>query len=73
MAKSLLLNSLASSKATAIASPRASAAVVLVVGARSRGHASSDTPVSRLISALLAILEVLDPVIEKYSQPTDFK
>ena len=56
-----------------MASPNASAAVVLVVGARSRGQASSDTPVSRLIIELSAMCEFLDPVIEKYSQPTDFK
>ena len=45
-AKSSDLKPLASNKATAIASPIANAAVVLVVGARSKGHASSKTPVS---------------------------
>ena len=38
-----------SSRATAIASPNAKAAVVLVVGARSKGQASSEMPVSMLI------------------------
>ena len=56
-----------------MASPNAKAAVVLVVGARSKGQASSDIPVSKLIIEFLAIKELLEPVIEKKSQPTDLR
>ena len=50
-----------------MASPKAREAVVLVVGAKSRGQASCDIPVSIFIFELLAIVESLDPVIEKKS------
>ena len=63
MAKSSALNCFASNKATAMASPKAREAVVLVVGAKSRGQASCDIPVSIFIFELLAIVESLDPVI----------
>ena len=48
-------------------------AVVLVVGAKSKGQASSDLPVSKLIIAFLAMKELFEPVIEKKSQPTDLR
>ncbi len=73
LAKSSLLKFLASSKATAIASPKARDAVVLVVGARSNGQASSEMPVSKFIKEFLAMKESLEPVIEKNSQPDDLR
>ena len=73
LAKSSASNFLASNKATAMASPKASEAVVLVVGAKSKGQASSEIPVSMFRHELLAMIESFDPVIEKNSQPRFFK
>ena len=56
-----------------MASPKAREAVVLVVGAKSKGQASSDMPVSMFMFEFFAIIESLDPVIEKKSQPRFFK
>ena len=53
-AKSSALNPRASSRATANASPMASCAVVLAVGARLSGQASLSTPLSRAMSACRA-------------------
>src|SRR5229473_1655003 len=61
-AKSCSSKPRASSKATARASPSASAAVVLAVGARFRGQASCATPASRCTSASLASVESGLPV-----------
>ncbi len=47
----------------ASASPSASVAVVLAVGARSRGHASFSTPASRCTSASLASVDPARPVM----------
>ena len=62
-----------SSLIIAIASPIAKAAVVLVVGARSNGQASSEIPVSILIWAFLAMKDSCEPVMEKYLQPKDLR
>ena len=73
LAKSSGLKSLLSNKAIAKASPKAKAAVVLEVGARSRGQASLSTSVEILISVLLAIIDSVGPVKEKILQPIFFK
>ena len=66
------MNPLASKIAIAIASPKANEAVVLVVGAKLFGQASSTTSVDKLNRDSLAIFEVLDPVIDNIWQPISF-
>ena len=70
-AKSSRRNPLYSSRATANASPSASAAVVLVVGARSCGHASSRTHASSDTVHSFANAEPVSPVmpIERTPRP----
>ena len=63
-AKSSAVKPRASSRATASASPIASEAVVLEVGARASGQASWSTFTSRCTSAALARLDWGRPVIE---------
>ena len=46
---------------------------MLVVGARSRGQASSEIPVFKLIVEFLAMKESSEPVIEKNSHFIDFR
>ncbi|MNT11925.1 hypothetical protein D3C72_1468320 [compost metagenome] len=58
-----------SSKATAIASPRAKVTVVLAVGARFSGQASFSTEISRCTSASWARLEFGLPVMEISTPP----
>ena len=62
-AKSSALKPRASRSAIAIASPRTSVTVVLVVGARFSGHASRVTPMSRLAVAACASVDRGSPVM----------
>src|SRR5947208_8176238 len=61
-----------SSRATASASPSASATVVLAVGASVSGHASSVTPASSTTSACRASTESGSPVIAMIGTPRRF-
>ena len=68
-AKSSAVKPRASSRATASASPMASEAVVLEVGARCSGQASAGTLTSRCTAAAVARVEPGRPVIETRALP----
>ena len=72
-AKSTAVKPRASSSATASASPIASAAVVLAVGARLSGQASSGTLTSSTAAAASARFELGAPVIVRRGTPRRFK
>ena len=69
-AKSSGLKPRASSRATASASPSASWAVVLAVGARLSGQASFSTPLSSTMSACRASVDFNAPVIATIGTPS---
>src|SRR5438876_4553317 len=71
-AKSSRRNCFFSSSVTARASPSASATVVLAVGARVSGHASSVTPASSTTSACRASTESGSPVNAMIGTPSRF-
>ena len=71
-AKSSAVNPLCSRSAIASASPMTRFAVVLAVGARSRGQASSGTPIFRCTSAAVANVELALPVIATIGIPSRF-